>query len=456
MENTSFLTGEVSIKGLLFNVHVGILVVSYLEKTGRRTSALALFHECVEVVELLPPGEVREQRKGVIYYLIAMACRSLNDVKGTIEWMKMSVAIQKALPNAFPTEFTWTAYGILGNMYLLFSEFSKAIESYEEALGYARDSIQKERTYNDLSKMFEILGNDKKAVEYIEKSRETLKGGATRELELKRLVCEGKLCYFRGDYRKAVACFEQALVISQEMENNQEECRFNGLIGKAHTKMRDLKKAIQRYEVVLGLAKELRKEDLQVQMCINIAGHYICLENYRKAMEYFKMIPAVSNLIDIPGKMLLSFSIGVMHERGNDLKSAIAAYEQSFQHCEEIEENLGNKDEHKVVMSDRHQHVYCFLSRVLIKDKQEMKALVIADRGRTRSLADLMRFNYGIQTTSGPQEKMLSHSEIQQIATASLFYQHLQSLHVGPATRWKHHFERNSNRTTRDANDRVH
>ena len=416
MEKISFLTGKTLAIDLSFLVTVVIVIGGYLAKTGRERSALTLYHGVLEVLKFNTPDEGREVLKGVIYMCMAQVCYDIYDLKETIKYTKMTVAIQKTLPTKFPAAYTWKIYALLGRVYTILGDYRKAIESHEQALDYTTDSIQNAQSCTLISESYLALGNNEKAAEHIKRSRAIVRGGVTRECAYNSILVEGNIFCVTGDHKKAITCFKQALAMSEEMGNKRGECKANSLLGYAYTKM-DPQKALKCHAQAFNLGKKLGYKDLQVGICIRTGKTYMLLRDFRKATEYFKMAIDLCEQIEYNHyKSICYASIGIIHEEHMDFKGAIAAYEKCVQHSEEIEEILGNKDEHKVSISNRHSIIYYHLSRVLIKDKQQMKALVIADRGRTRALADLMRSNYGIQTTSGSQGKMLSHNEIQQIA----------------------------------------
>ena len=407
MENLGFLTRDELITKVLFVVDVGIFIGRFLQKTGRCKSSLTLFHECVEVVKFLPPCQGKELLKGHIYNHIALACLELDDVMGSIKYSKMGSAIQSTLP---------IEYIHLHSTDLNYIDLLKALQSYGKALG-----TRKTQTYRQRCEEYLREGNTEHPTEYNKNSRYAEKEGVTIEYVLNYHIGQGNIFLVRGDPRKAIECFQEALSISQEMGDKLEEGRINSLLGRAYQKMDDPQRAMKYNKMALNLANEMGDIHLQGQLCNDIGSNYISLGNYTKALKYFDKVAAISEQLQYnPQKIICFLYIGVIHEETNDLKRAIAAYEHSIELCEEIEELLGNnEDEHKVSISDIHGKVYCQLSRVLINDNQEIKALVTVDRGRTRALADLMRFNYGIQSTSGPQRKMLNHNEIQQIARTS-------------------------------------
>ena len=415
MENFSSL----SVAELIFIIEVGKSIGFYLAQTGREKSALTLFHECLEVVKFFPPdwdtSEI-EIVKGVVYEYIGMTCSSMLEEKESIKYLEMSASIQEASPNRFPAEHTFNTYQMLGSMYRCDSDFGKALECCEKALEYAKGSIQKSDTYRYLSMIYNDLDNKEKAAECTKKSKDIIQAETTQECKRKRLICEGNLLQASGDPGKAVPCFKQALVISQEMGDKLGELQVNEHLGQVYFVMSDTQEALNCYELALSLATELSYDEIQEKLCNELGLLYLSLGDVRKAIHTMELIPISKWFQCTPTHRMLYCIIGFLFEKHDDLKGAIIFYEKCITFCEEVEERLGNKDEHKVSISDRHGKVYCSLSRVLIKDKQEIKALVTADRGRTRALADLMRSNYGIQTTNGPQGKMLSHNEIQQLA----------------------------------------
>ena len=411
MENFSSLSAA----KLVFIIEVGTSIGSYLLQTGREKSALTLFHECLAVLKFFPPGWGTEALKGDVYRYIGIACFFMFEVKEAIKYTEMSVSIQKASPNIFPTKYTFETYQYLGGLYKHDGDLGKALECCEKALEYARGSIQKSEVYTGISLIYDELYDKEKAAEYMKKSKDIIQAETTQECEIARLLCEGNLLQASGDPGKAVPCFKQALVISQEMGDKLRQCQAYEQLGQAYFFMFDIQEAFNCLGLALSLAKELRYDRIQGKLCNELGMLYLSLGDVRKAIHFMELVPISKWLRCTPIYRMSYGIIGFLAEMQNNLKGAIIWYEDCITFCEEFEERLGNKDEYKVSISDLHGTVYCNLSRVLIQDKQEIKALVTAEKGRTRALADLMRSNYGIQTTHGPQGKMLSHNQIQQI-----------------------------------------
>ena len=418
MEEQSPLTGEAS-NTKFATVKIGFLIAQYLNKTGRDIPARVLFHECMEVAKSFLLGDGSDELKGHVYIYMGVVCHTLYYVKQAVEYTEMSVAIQVALPKLFPEELTWNSYRVLGDSYHKGRNYRKAIESYEKALDYAKNGTQKTRIYQDLRALYLEVGNIRKATDYVQKCKDLLKEeAASREIEQACLHGQGDIFLANGHLGKAKMQLEQALAISREIKDKLGECEASGLLAKAYTQLNDLQNALKYNKLALSLAKELGRKDLQFERCIDVCSIYTSLRDCDKATEYLDQVPAIAGQFEnIPDKVIYFFHRGLIHETKDEVKEAITAYEQSSKYYEETAVFIEKKDGYKATANHKYHRVYRHLCKVLITDKQQTKALIMADRGRTRALADFIESNF--QTPNEPQRKILSLDEIKEIAAMS-------------------------------------
>jgi len=146
----------------------------------------------------------------------------------------------------------------------------------------------------------------------------------------------GKKNYRKGEYLKALECYDQALIIAQENKLNDEEC--NILINQAGALYR-LTRYKESEDYYYKALKKAIKYDLKKQEC-EIYNYFITLyemfNDYNKAKEYMdKGFEIVANLNDNNLKAKLLNSKGLyFHIFGNN-DDALRCYEKAMGYYQE-------------------------------------------------------------------------------------------------------------------------
>ena len=418
MEKLRLLTGEELKKEVNFVFKMALNIASWLQSVGRKEQAVSLTLELVEVAKLLPPGECRDSRLGFVYKFVGLAFSVITNFEEAIRYTEMSLAIQSEIPHLFADDFKWSTYRLFGHLYKNTGDLKKAKESFEQALACAVDTIQKLQIYKDLCDVYLSLGNDEMAAECMKRGTDIVKGQASKEFTQKCLVGEGGVFLAKGEPRKAITSFKEALAISEEMDHKNEQCRVTQLLGRAHSELDDQHNALLYHEEALALAKQLGHMDIQADQHIQIIKTWDRLGEENKVSESLQELVAISDRLQYKSTIISSsLLIGDLFERKNDLKGTVVAYERTYKLCEEMKDRLEDNDDDKVHISDKLHEAYRAFSRALVNDKQETKALIVADRAKARALADLMVSRYSTERRSAAPTKPLSVVELGRVAT---------------------------------------
>jgi tetratricopeptide (TPR) repeat protein len=95
------------------------------------------------------------------------------------------------------------------------------------------------------------------------------------------------LAYFRlGDAHKAIAYYDQALVIAREIGDRLGEGNALGNLGSAYYALGDSRKAIEYYEQALAIDREIGDKRGEGADLGNLGSAYYALGDARKAIEY--------------------------------------------------------------------------------------------------------------------------------------------------------------------------
>lgn len=143
-----------------------------------------------------------------------------------------------------------------------------------------------------------------------------------------------------GEPRKAIEYYEQALIISKEIEDKQGEGEAIGNLGNEYSHLGELRKAIKYYEKSLKIARERRSRYGESAALGNLGTAYTNLREPRKAIEYYEKALKISIEIgDRRGEAITFGNIGTTYREIGEPRKAIEYYEQALK----IDGEIGDK-----------------------------------------------------------------------------------------------------------------
>ena len=381
----------------------------------------------------------------------------VGDYKVAIEYHTKQLAIAKEIESR---DLQQRAFGGLGRTYSYLGNSHEAMENLERSLRIAKEERNKEAegiAYNSIGNEYKSRAEYGKAIEYFTKSLEISESLCKRGSEA---IVHGNLgitCRQIGDYEKAIFHLKKDLEIKEEMGNRAGVAIVFQNLGNVYLDSKNSREAIKHFEKAHEIFKETDYRPGLADVCgclgnvylsdgdlekarksyieglhfyensgyrfgegvalISIGNLFLKRGDYSKAIEYHEKGLYIFKEAGRKGEEADTYMmLGQDHEDLRDYEEAKKNYLSAIKHCEEIQEDLENKDDCKVSISDLHDKAYRGLSRVLLLNKETEEALVAVERGHSRALADLMRSSYLIQTSRDMERKPLDASDIKRCA----------------------------------------
>jgi CHAT domain-containing protein len=160
----------------------------------------------------------------------------------------------------------------------------QAIDFYQQSLAIARASKNPEIEQKALS-------NLKSTIDLLEKILVDVRGTKDKRSEIGFLVSLGDTYTAVGDNTKAIASFEQALAIAEELKDPQLETlvlqsqgQVLGEISKSYLFQGDYAKAIQYSEQLRAIARKIKDPELEVSALLSLGNSYEFSEQLEKAV----------------------------------------------------------------------------------------------------------------------------------------------------------------------------
>ena len=314
------------------------------------------YHEC----HLKIAKEVGDRAgEGTSYCNLGNAFGSLGDLKKAIEYHKLG---RKIAIEVGDRDGEGKSYGNLGNAYDGLGDFQKAIKYHERHLKIAKDvgdRAAEGRSYANLGNAFNRLGDFEKANEYHERHLKIAKEVGDKAGEGKSYANLGNDYYNLGDFKKAIEYFERHLKFAKEVEDRAGEGISYGNLGNAYGSLGDFKKSIEYHERHLRIAKEVGDRAAEGKSYVNL---------------------------------------GIFFEAQCSLKKALDCYHSGVRVFNDLRQHLQGKDKWTISYRNANDAAYTRLWRLILKQGDEVEALLAVEQGRAQALRDLMNSNYETKT----------------------------------------------------------
>jgi len=164
---------------------------------------------------------------------------------------------------------------------------------------------------------------------------------ATPQAEALACNAHGLALHLRGDYPAALAKFQRALALHEELGNRSGVAGVTGNIGTVYQQTEDFLTALEYYQRAMILYEELGKSaDVAIVMG-NIGNVYTSTGDYPAALDHFHRALALHDeLGDRTGVARINGNIGNMLKATGDYPTALEHYHRSLA----LQEELGDRN----------------------------------------------------------------------------------------------------------------
>lgn len=213
---------------------------------------------------------------------------------------------------------------------------------WENALSYYHQSIavlEKTEAKHDLASVYGNLGVAYESLgRWTEAETSYLRcvdlvdemGESISELGIRVLMNLGQLFAKQGDGEKAIRVYQQALEISQKLEDDQVEFSIWNNLGTVHTRLKQHQDAAKCFQKSLELAQRSGDRKAEALALCNVGSSFQDLGQIGLAMTCFNNSLAISEeLEDQYGMARAKNNLAVLYEDMQQYDQAVAYYENS-------------------------------------------------------------------------------------------------------------------------------
>ncbi|KAI5696189.1 hypothetical protein M8J75_009497 [Diaphorina citri] len=418
------LKGECRAHGNLGAVHMSL---------GNYTNAIKCYQEQLERAKELKESAMEAQAYGNL----GIARLNMGHYEEAIGHFEQQLATLEQVSTHTALIDKGRAFGNLGDCYDALGDLeeAEAVKCHEQhlAIGLKLKSCRDlERAYRGLGHSHKQLGNlqqslvcfEKRLVMAHELNNNEAKASAYGEL--------GHIHASLGNFEQATSCLEHQLNIARELNDKVGQSDAVCGLGNVYQQKGEFQTALQYHQTDLELGLSLDLTAAQTRACGNLASVHEAMGNLDEAIKYQEQhlsIATTSN--DKLAKISAFTSLGRIHHSLSNTSQAIAYLQQGLQLCEllnrreeeaRIRHRLGlalwsaghledsrtqfeqaasllesirtetriRETDYKLCLFDLQTDCYQSLQRILVLLNKPDEALLIAERGRTRTFVDLL------------------------------------------------------------------
>lgn len=233
----------------------------------------------------------------------------------------------------------------LGHCYYRMSQFSKAINTHNQAITYCtrvNNKVGIAENYGDIGKVFlYALMDYPKAIYYYGLALAVYERVGVQDKVAATFNNMGIAHLESADLSQALTCFQRALEISGTLHDDDGMAMNLGCIGNVYQALSNYPKAIDYYQRALTLNERLKNTRRMGTIIRKIGDIYRSLNDHARALEYFQRALAISRqLQNVNGIANNLNNIGSVYASMGDFSRAVSYFQQALF----IYEKAGNEN----------------------------------------------------------------------------------------------------------------
>lgn len=210
---------------------------------------------------------------------------------------------------------------------------------------------------------------------------------------------------------------------------------------------------MNHYQTSTDIAKEIGDKTDEAIASYHLGSCFFHLEQYDKAIYHLEV---ASKMAEQSGDNLTvakaNAYLGDCYFFGFDqYDKAEQHFKQALQYDRKLFNSIPRQDQFKVSTREHFIRSYRTLTLVLMIQDKAQEALLVAESGRSRALAELMFTSYSLKSTDESKAKALSLSEIREVVrsldTTVIYFSLLEKTNASTIWSWIDHSAKWANTT---------
>ena len=362
--------------------------------------------KCYEKALPLTKGIGDSKNEASCYGNLAALFQSVGDSIKANDYHEKAVAIRREIGDR---KGEAESLRTLGSASQTCGEYVKATEYFENALAIEREMGNKsgEATcYGNLGVVSHSVGEYAQARDYFEKALAIVVEVVDKEKEASCYGNLGMVFLSLDEHAKAKEYLEKALAIREQIGDIKGEIADYGNLGNVFESLGEFRKSREYHEKALATAKKVGDRKKEASCYANLGNVIQCFGEITKAKEYLeKAIVLSKENGDVETELASHTNLSYGELLVGNVSGAKSHLFDSIKNSEDIQNFLKDNDKFKISFFEKHCDSYQLLCACYLITGNPNEALLVAELGRARALADLMSAQYSVekQTSIDPQ-----------------------------------------------------
>ena len=362
-------------------------------------------------------------------------CMKKSRLQEALQYFETFLYVAKQVGGKWET----TALGMLGTTLYGMGLTDKAVSHFEALADIAKQNGNKDdeaQAYLHLARCYCHFGQHDKAIRYSEWYLNYSKYNQNKVM--KRLegfahLTIGYSCFQLQRLEEAFGHYKASLDIAKETDDKELAVKASVALGHFDLQRGRHEEALKYYQTGTAIAKENGDRVNEVLASHHVGVCFFRLSQHEKAVD---QLLAVCKMVEKGGYNIGSaeanymlgqcyfFGLGQYDKAERHLKRAVLFYQELF-------DDALRQDYYKVSRCEHSVRVYRLLILVLLTQNKAEEGLLVAERGRSKALAELMTTSYSLKTSEANEARALSLSQIREVVklldTTVIFFSLLEN-----------------------------
>jgi tetratricopeptide (TPR) repeat protein len=176
----------------------------------------------------------------------------------------------------------------IGNSYRYLGQVEKAIEYYQQALEFTRDTGDRQgegAALGNLGIAYDNLGQYERAIDFHQQRLTIAREIGNLRGEGNALGNLGNAYRYLGQYEQAIRCHQQHLMIAREIGDRQGEGNALGNLGTVYHSLRQYEQAITCHQQYLTIAREIGDRRGEGAALVNLGATKLKMRNHSESLN---------------------------------------------------------------------------------------------------------------------------------------------------------------------------
>jgi len=360
---------------------------------GDMSKALAIQEQALSQWRAL--DDARGEAQSLV--AVGFVYRMLSETQRALDAYHRALALWRSVKESRGEALALSA---LGNLQNKLGDRQEALNSHLQArqlIGPTGDRASTAIILGNIGVVYQGLGEERRALQYWGQALPLFQATDDRWGAAETLLDIGRVYYRQGDSRKALDSFLPALATSRELAMPLLEALTLRDIGLVHDALGDKDRALDYYRQSLQLMLA-GQDDRDAAYTLNYIGRvYDGLGRRQEALDYYlRALPLARAFGDRFGESLTFYNMAGAQRGLGALTEARATIQSALSIVESLRTNVASQELRASYLASVRQYYDLLVDVLMLLDRQRpsrgfaAEALVVSERGRARSLIDLL------------------------------------------------------------------